>query len=174
MSLGMMLRMLRRLCVIRRNKTFYYGLFLVLFILFFSFKQAKAGEYEYKGVFPTQTLMLEFCDDCWLELPPDFLSGFYGLECVTDSHDRLFKAMQKSAAGQGWNLTRNGNILKAEPIQNIGSLVYISCMDNQPHNVEKYLYAASLKADSIQCAKGIPPYSRSDQGRIPLHKRKNG
>lgn len=154
----MMLRMLRRNLIqsmggLRRNKTFYYGLFIVLFILVFSFKQAKAGEYEYKGVFPIQTLMLEFCDDCWLELPPDFLAGSMVLNVVTDSHDRLFKAMQKSAAGQGWNLTRNGNILKAEPIQNIGSLVYISCMDNQPHNVEKYLYSASLKADSIQCAK---------------------
>lgn len=137
---------------VARNKTLFYGLLLVALVLLCSVK-AHAANYEYKGVFPTQTLMLEFCDDCWLELPPDFLETKMVLNVTTDDHARLFKAMQRSAAGQGWNLTRQGNILKAEPLQNVGSLVYISCMDNRPHNVEKYLYAASVKADSIQCAK---------------------
>ena len=52
-----------------KNKTFLYGVVLVLLVLFFSTK-AYSANYEYKGVFPTQNVMLEFCDDCWLELPP--------------------------------------------------------------------------------------------------------
>lgn len=135
-----------------KNKTFLYGVVLVLLVLFFSSK-AYSANYEYKGVFPTQNVMLEFCDDCWLELPPDYLQTQLVLNVTTDDIKGLFKAIQKSSQAQGWNLTRNGKSLKAEPIQNVGSLVYISCMDNQPHNVEKYLYSASLKADSIQCAK---------------------
>lgn len=134
------------------NRTMLYAAVLIAIVLLCS-NRASAANYEYKGVFPTQNVIMEFCDDCWLELPPDFLTTNMVLNVTTDDHARLFKAMQKSAAGQGWNLTRQGNILKAEPLQNVGSLVYISCMDNQPHNVEKYLYAASIKADSIQCAK---------------------
>lgn len=134
-----------------KNKTFLYGLGLVLLVLIFSTK-AYSANYEYKGVFPTQNVILEFCDDCWLELPPDYLQTQLVLNVTTDDIKGLFKAIQKSSQAQGWNLTRNGKSLKAEPIQNVGSLVYISCMDKQPHNVEKYLYSASIKADSIQCA----------------------
>ena len=134
------------------NKTMLYGFTLVVLVLLCAYK-SHAANYEYKGVFPVQNVLLEYCDDCWLELPPDMMSGNIVLNVTTDSHERLFKAIQKSLAGQGWQLTKNGTSLKAEPIQNIGSLVYISCMDNQPHNVEKYLYAASIKSDSIQCAK---------------------
>lgn len=134
------------------NRTMLYAAMLVAIVLLCS-NRANAAQYEYKGVFPTQNVIMEYCDDCWLELPPDFLMTSVVLNVTTDSHQQLFKAIQKSATAQGWNLTLQGKTMKAEPIQNIGSLVYISCMDNQPHNVEKYLYAASIKADSIQCAK---------------------
>lgn len=134
------------------NKTMLYAAVLIAIVLLCS-TRSQAANYEYKGVFPTQNVIMELCDDCWLELPPDFLETKVVLNVMTDSYENFFKAVQKSAAGQGWNLARKGKSLQAEPIQNVGSLVFISCMDNQPHNVEKYLYAASLKADSIQCAK---------------------
>ena len=96
-----------------------------------------------------------FCDDCWLELPPDFLTTNMVLNVTTDDHSRL-QGHAEIGSGAGLEPHRQGNILKAEPCKMLGSLVYISCMDNQPHNVEKYLYAASIKADSIHVRKGIP------------------
>lgn len=144
---------------------------LIVFVMLGS--RGYAADYEYKGVFPTQTLMLEFCDDCWLELPPDFLATSLVLNVATDSHNRLFKAFQKSALAQGWNLTRSGNILKAEPVQNAGNLVYISCLDDTPHNVEKYLYAASVKADSIKCAKRDSTIKRQQFIADSLQKRQD-
>ena len=134
------------------NRTTLYGATIVAIILLCSYK-AHAANYEYKGVFPTQNVLLEYCDDCWLELPPDFLMTQVVLNVTTDSHEQVFKALQKAAAGNGWNLSKSGKTLKAEPLQNVGYLVYISCWDDMPHNVEKYLYSASVRADSIRCAK---------------------
>lgn len=147
---------------IMRSKITYYGLFVTILVLVCSYCSG-AAQYEYKGVFPIQNVMLEFCDDCWLELPPDYLAGSVVLSVTTDNREDLFKAVKRSSAAQGWNLTRKGKLLKAEPIQNVGNLVFISCMDNAPRNVEKYLYAASVRADSIQCAKrdSLLAYERS-------------
>ena len=138
----------RALC----NKTTLYAAVLIAIVLLCSSK-ASAAYYEYRGVFPVQNVLLEYCENCWLELPPDMMMQSVVLNVSTFDKRQVLKAVQASLKGSGWDLRQKGDRLVAEPIQNIGSLVFISCMDNQPHNVEKYLYAASIKADSIQCAK---------------------
>lgn len=142
----------RRLVVsFLRNKTTLYALALILLLVISS--KAFAGDYEFKGVFKVQAVLLQYCEDCWLELPPDYLQSDFTLSVNTDSEKSFFKSLQASSKGIGWELTKNGNKLKAEPVQNVDNLIFISCIDFEPHNVPKYLYSSSVKADSIKCFK---------------------
>ena len=126
---------------------------IVLFLLGLFAVRASAGDFEYKGVYTVETVVINYCKDCYLELPPDYLKSDIVLAVSTDDEKTFFRALQTSSNGIGWNLTRmKSGTLKAEPMENIGNMVFISCMDNTPHNVPKYLYNASVKADKIQCS----------------------
>lgn len=125
---------------------------ITLFILFIVCK-VNAQQYDYKGVYSVEPVMTNLCEDCFLQLPPEYLNLQIVLSVRTDDEQTLFKALQTSSRAIGWNLTRSKNgMLKAEPIENAGNLIYISCLDNQPHNVPKYIYNASVVADKRQCA----------------------
>lgn len=132
----------------------YLVLAVILFLLGLFAVRAVASQFEYKGVYLVQNVMTNVCNDCFLELPPDYLKSEFVLSVSTDDENTLYKALQTSSKAIGWELTRaKSGRFRAEPIQNIGNVVFISCMDNQPHNVPKYLYSMSVKADLIQCAK---------------------
>lgn len=109
-------------------------------------------DYQYKGVYPAQNVLLQYCSDCWLSLPPEFLQTDLVLSISTDDKKKLFRAIVASASANGWELSANGNNLKAVPIQNDGNLVFISCMSNDVQNVPKYLYSYARRADSLKCA----------------------
>lgn len=138
--------------ILKKHKLVFYTLFIITIVLVCSYKTYGA-EYEYKGVYPFQSVITSYCEDCYLELPPDLMKTEIVLSVSTDSEKSLFKAIVASTKSQGWNLTRQGQKLYAEPIQNEGNIVYISCLDNQPHNIPKYLYSAQIKSDNILCYK---------------------
>lgn len=122
-------------------------LLLALFIV-----RATAGNFEYKGVYSLKAIFTTICEDCYLELPTDYLNTEVVLSVNTDDTSKVFKALQASSKAVGWELQRgNDGRYRASPIENAGNIVFISCMDNQPHNVPKYLYAASIESDKIQC-----------------------
>lgn len=112
-----------------------------------------AGEYEYKGVFPVQSVMTNICENCYLQFPPEYLKSEIVLSIDTDDTTKVFKALQAASEAIGWQLSKRGGKYKVEPLQNVGSLVYISCMTDEPVNVPQYLYQAALKSDSVKCAK---------------------
>lgn len=116
--------------------------------------RCSAQQYEYRGVYSTKDILVNWCDSCYLELPPDYLNTEIVLSIASNKEEQVFKALQSASRGVGWELTRSkAGLLKARPLENVGNSVFISCMDNQPHNVPNYLYSASVKADRIQCAK---------------------
>ena len=115
--------------------------------------RAVAQNYEYKGVYPAQAIFTNICENCYLELPAEFLQTSLVLSVSTDKVKTLEKALISSAKSAGWVLTKRGNTWSAEPIQNEGSLVFISCMSDEPVNVPKYLYTYAIRSDSIRCAR---------------------
>lgn len=124
----------------------------VLMIITFMFVVRCYGQYEYKGVYPAQAIFTNLCENCFLELPPEFLQTDLVLSVRTDKIKTLEKALISSAKSSGWELRKFGNTWKAELVQNEGQLVYISCLTNEPVNVPKYLYAYAIRSDSIRCA----------------------
>lgn len=136
---------------IRADRTFYFGVFVILFVLLMSYTHSHSAEYEYKGTYPFQAVVTQYCEDCYLELPPDLMHTEIVLSVSTDSPKSLYRAIVAGAKAQGWNITTQGKKLVAEPVQNDGNVVYISCLDNLPHNVPKYLYSAQVRSDAILC-----------------------
>lgn len=146
-------RLVRRIISgIVKDKTLVYAFILVAIILLGSSK-VFAADYEYKGVYQVQSILLNYCEDCWLELPPDYLKSDISLSVTTNREKDLFKALQAASKSIGWELTRQGKKMTATPVQNEGNVVYISCMDLQPRNVPKYLYSASIESDRLQCSR---------------------
>lgn len=137
---------------------------LVVFVLFVLCcpKLGICGDYEFRGVFTGEQVFTTYCETCFLELPPEFLQSSLVLSVDTDNKKEFEKAVITAAKGSGWNLTRHGNRWKAEPIQNQGNLVYISCMDLTPINVPQYLYYYSVRADSLKCANRDRERARQD------------
>ena len=130
---------------------FILAMLAMLFILHI---KGYCQQYVFKGVYNVQDVLVNYCDDCFLQLPPDYLSSQIVLSVTTDSAKAFVKSLQTSSRAIGWELTiTKDGIFKAEPLQNVENLVYISCMDLLPKNVPKYLYSASVKADRLQCAK---------------------
>lgn len=125
----------------------------ILFIIALFVLRANAQQYDYKGLYTIEQVVTTYCDSCYLELPPDFLKSEIVLGIATDDEKAFLKALKSSSKALGWNLdvARNGQ-LKAKPLENVGNLIFISCMDKQPHNVPTYLYSASVRADRLQCA----------------------
>lgn len=126
----------------------------VLAMFFILHVKGYCQQFVFKGVYNVQDVIINYCDDCFLQLPPDFLNSQIVLSVMTDESKAFVKSLQASSRAIGWDLTiTKQGIFKAEPLQNVDNLVFISCMDNQPHNVPKYIYSASVQADRIQCAK---------------------
>lgn len=126
---------------------------IALLVVLFAVR-CSAQQFDYRGVFSTKDILVNWCDSCYLELPPDYLNTEIVLSIQSNQEDKVFKALQAASRGVGWELTRSkAGLLKARPLENVGNLVFISCMDNQPKNVPQYLYSASVKADRLQCAK---------------------
>lgn len=115
--------------------------------------RASAQQYEYRGVYPAQAIFTNLCENCFLELPAEFLQTSLVLSVSTDKVKTLEKALVSSAKSAGWLLTKRGNTWSAEPVQNEGSLVFISCLTDEPVNVPKYLYTYAVRSDSIRCAR---------------------
>lgn len=126
-------------------------LLLVLLALMVASK-ATAGQYEYRGVYPVKSVMVNYCASCYLQLPPDYLNSEFVLAVDTDKESEVFKALKTASKAIGWDLRKGSSgLLQAEPLENVGNLVFISCMDLQPRNVPKYMYSAARQADSLQC-----------------------
>lgn len=124
----------------------------VLFVVLLFCGRAKAQQFEYKGVYVVQEILTTYCDDCYLQLPPDYLQQQIVMAVSTDDEKSFFRSLQTSSRAVGWELVRKKDgMLKAEQVLNDGMMIFISCMDKQPHNVPKYMYQASVKADKMQC-----------------------
>lgn len=125
--------------------------FAIMIVLMFV-GRCNAQAYEYRGVYPAQAIFTNLCENCFLELPAEFLQANLVLSVSTDKLKTLERALVSSAKSAGWELRKVGNTWKAEPVQNEGQLVYISCLTNEPVNVPKYLYTYAIRSDSIRCA----------------------
>ena len=124
--------------------------------------QCNSQDFVYKGVFPAQAIFTNICENCYLELPAEFLQTELVLSVSSDKVKILEKALISSARSAGWNLSKIGNTWRAEPVQNDGQLVYISCLTNEPVNVPKYLYSYAVRSDSIRCASRDSLQARQD------------
>lgn len=125
---------------------------LLLALLLFA-TRLMAQQFEYRGVYTAQQVFTNLCENCYLELPSEFLQTNLVLSVKTDDVKALNKAITSAARASGWQLSRHGALWQAEPVQNDGNLVYISCMTDEPVNVPKYLYWYAVKSDSIRCIK---------------------
>lgn len=130
----------------------YLCIAILLFVIALFAVRASAQQFVFKGVYNVQDVIINYCDDCFLQLPPDYLNSQIVLSVMTDDNKNFIKALQTSSRAIGWdlNLSKDGKF-RAEPLQNTDNLVFISCMDNQPRNVPKYLYSASIRSDKLQC-----------------------
>lgn len=124
--------------------------------------RCEAGQYEYKGVYTAEAVFTNLCENCFLELPAEFMETKLNLSVNTDKEKELTRALVASAKSAGWQLVKRGNAWKAEPLQNDGNLVYISCMTDEPVNVPKYLYSYAVRSDSIKCANRERERNRQD------------
>lgn len=137
---------------------------LLVFLLFVLCcpKFSHAGEYEFKGLYTAEQVFTTYCENCFLELPPEYLQSNIVLSVDTDSKKDFERAIITASKGAGWTLTRHGQRWRAEPVQNQGNLVYISCMTMEPVNVPIYLYSYSVRADSLKCAQRSRDQARLD------------
>ena len=138
------------------------GIAVVLLALAIFCTRLFAQQYEYKGVFTAEQVFTTLCENCYLELPAEYLRTNLVLSVSTDDSKALDKALKSASRGAGWQLTRRGELWHAEPVQNDGNLVYISCMSNEPVNVPKYLYWYAVKSDSIRCYRRDSLQARND------------
>lgn len=139
-------------------------LIIVILILLVTYQKLYAFEYEYKGVYPVQGVITNYCDDCFLQLPPEFLQSNIVLSVNSDRKKDFENALIKASRGIGWELKKKGREFIAEPVQNEGNVTFISCMNDEPVNIPKYLYSYSVRSDSIKCAK------RDSLARFELYK----
>ena len=123
----------------------------VFALLLFIAVRSPAANFEFKGVYKLSSVFTTYCENCFVSLPIDYLNSDVVLAISTDDTNKVFKALQTSSEAVGWRLSKTGGVLKAEPLENVGMAVYVSCLDHQPKNVQKYLLRASLVSDSILC-----------------------
>ena len=48
---------------------------------------------------------------------------------------------------------KKNNSWHAEVVLNKNKITFISCLDNEVKNIDRFLYYSTLKSDSIKCAK---------------------
>lgn len=134
-----------------KSKLFYYVFFLL--VLCVCAEKCFAQSYEYRGVFPAQNVLISYCDNCFLQLPPEYLQTNLVLSVSTNDKKELFTAIQKSSLASGWKLRKSGKNLIATPEDIQQTIPFISCLDNKVKDVPKHLYILSVKSDSIECLK---------------------
>lgn len=144
------IREILRRMVRRVGDTSLLAVLVVLAVLLLVCR-ASAAQYEFGGVYRVQDVFTAYCEDCYLELPPEFLAADIVLAVKTDNDKTFRQALKKSARAVGWELQTKGRYFVANPIQNSDNLVYLSCLTNEPVNVPKYLYSWAVKSDSIKC-----------------------
>lgn len=146
----LVIREILRRMVRRVGDTSLLAVLVVLAVLLLVCR-ASAAQYEFGGVYRVQDVFTAYCEDCYLELPPEFLAADIVLAVKTDNDKTFRQALKKSARAVGWELQTKGRYFVANPIQNSDNLVYLSCLTNEPVNVPKYLYSWAVKSDSIKC-----------------------
>lgn len=114
--------------------------------------RCEAAQFVYKGVYPVEAIFTNLCENCFLKLPPEYLQSNITLSVNTDKVKELERALVEASAAVGWELHKKKDGWRAQPVQNDGNLVYISCMTTEPVNVPRYLYEYAVRADSIRCA----------------------
>lgn len=114
--------------------------------------RCEAAQFVYKGVYPVDAVFTTLCENCFLKLPPEYLQSNITLSVNTDKVKELERALVDASAAVGWELKKTRDGWRAEPVQNDGNLVYISCMTSEPVNVPRYLYGFAVRSDSIKCA----------------------
>lgn len=144
------IREILRRMVRRVGDTSLLAVLVVLAVLLLVCR-ASAAQYEFAGAYRVQDVFTAYCEDCYLELPPEFLAADVVLAVKTDNDKTFRQALKKSARAVGWELQTKGRYFVANPIQNSDNLVYLSCLTNEPVNVPKYLYSWAVKSDSIKC-----------------------
>ena len=98
-------------------------------------------------------------------MPPEFLHSEIVLAVKTDKEQTFRRALQKSAAAVGWNLSVNGRYFVANPVQNSENLVYLSCT-NEPVNVPKYLYRWAIRSDSLNVRDSLYVLEQSNAHKL--------
>lgn len=111
-----------------------------------------AAQFLYKGVYPVEAVFTNLCENCFLKLPPEYLQSSITLSVNTDNVKQLERALVEASAAVGWELKKTRDGWRAEPVQNDGNLVFISCLTSEPVNVPRYLYGYSVRSDSMKCA----------------------
>lgn len=124
---------------------------MIRFLILFFVVALYAGDYQYKGFYQVSDIFFGLCDDCVLDLPTDYLKSEIYLNINTNKKSKVINALSRASHAIGWDLKKNGNVFKVEPVQNEGNLVFISCYDSQVKNVPKYAYVYEKKADSVKC-----------------------
>lgn len=114
--------------------------------------RCEAAQFVYKGVYPVEAVFTNLCENCFLKLPPEYLQSNITLSVNTDNVKQLERALVEASAAVGWDLKKTRDGWRAEPVQNDGNLVYISCMTSEPVNVPRYLYGFAVRSDSMKCA----------------------
>lgn len=114
--------------------------------------RCEAAQFVYKGVYPVDAVFTNLCENCFLKLPPEYLQSNITLSVNTDNVKQLERALVDASAAVGWELKKTRDGWRAQPVQNDGNLVYISCMTSEPVNVPRYLYGFAMRSDSIKCA----------------------
>lgn len=147
-----------RVCGKRCKFGFYVSYIVLMLLVIYGLNSKVWGspdfpDFQFKGVYSSQNVLVQYCDNCWLSLPAEYLQSDLVLSISTDDKKKVFSALQNASRANGWELIKNGNVLKAEPIQNDGNLVFISCLSDDVVNVPKYLYHYSRKSDSLKCLK---------------------
>ena len=142
-------KMLYKLVNTNKIKKFVILSVITLFVV--SCPKSFAQNFTYKGTYTAEQVFTTFCDSCFLQLPPEFLQTNLVLSVSTDDVKKFERALVAASRANGWLLSRRGTSWRAEPEQNNGNLVYISCLTNEPVNVPKYLYSWAIKSDSIKC-----------------------
>ena len=122
---------------------------IILFVI--TCPKSFAQDFQYKGIYTAEQVFTTYCDSCYLELPAEYLQTNLVLSVQTNDKKTFERALIAASRGNGWTLSKRGSSWRAEPEQNNGNLVYISCLTNEPVNVPKYLYHWAIKSDSIKC-----------------------
>lgn len=113
---------------------------------------SRAAQYEFKGVYTSQDVFLNYCDSCYLQLPPEFLLQQLVLSISVNSEREFINALKVASKANGWELQYRKGMFTAEPLQGVGMRYYISCLDRQVKEVPKHMYGYYLKSDSLNCA----------------------